>query len=221
MRAFVKKYRGTIVASLVVIGLVGCFAVLASEVIEEEANAFDHAVLHALRSSDGPPVGPPWLSTAMANLSALGSSAVITLVVVLTSIFLLLLRRARHALLVVGCVVGAALTILILKGFVGRARPTIGVGIDMPESLSFPSGHSLIAAAMYPTLGLLLSTIFEERGAKVFVLASSVLVAVLVGFTRVYLGVHYPTDVFAGWLLGASLAITCGVVGSWLSGRRP
>ena len=98
----------------------------------------------------------------------------------------------------------------------GRPRPSIVVVLDPTGGLSFPSGHSLGASAIYPMLGILLSTAFEELRLKVFVLAMAVALALLIGFTRVFLGVHYPTDVIAGWMLGSAWTIICGLVGRGL-----
>lgn len=208
-----RDQRVAALALAAVLLLVGGFAMLASEVVEAETESFDFAILRAMRDADGQPVGPAWLHTALENLSALGSSAVATLIVVLVSTFLLLLRRPRQALLVIGCALGTAIAIVVLKNYVERARPSIVVVLDPAAGFSFPSGHSLIVSAIYPMLGTLLWPTFEERRLKVFVLATTVVLVLLIGFTRVYLGVHYPTDVIAGWMLGAAWAIVCGLVG--------
>ena len=211
IRRIVRSERQTLIALAVAFFLVSCFGVLASEVLESETLAFDHRVLRAMRGPDGRPLGPEWLQSALVNLSALGSSAVATLIVVLASAFLILTRRSRLAALLIACGVVAAIVIVLLKDYVGRERPSVVVTLDSVRSLSFPSGHSLIASAIYPTLGILLATTFEERRSKIFVFVTAAMLAVLIGFTRVYLGVHYPSDVLGGWMLGLALAIVCGV----------
>jgi undecaprenyl-diphosphatase len=212
LKEVVRRERGTLIAIAAVLLLLAGFAILASEVHETETGSLDRAILRGLRDADGQPLGPHWLQTALLNLSALGSTAVATLVVVLASTFLLLKQRVRLALLVIGCGVGAAIMIIVLKDHVGRERPMIVVALEMARGLSFPSGHSVIASAIYPTLGILLSSTFAARRLKVFTIATAVVLALLIGFTRVYLGVHYPTDVIGGWMLGLAWAIVCGLV---------
>jgi undecaprenyl-diphosphatase len=211
-RQILRIERDTLIAIATALFLVGCFAILASEVAESETEAIDQAVLRAMRGPGGRPVGPLWLQTALVNLSALGSVAVTTLVIVVASTFLILTRRARQAALLIACGLGAAVVIVMLKDYVGRERPTVVVALDSVRGLSFPSGHSLVASAIYPTLGTLLAVTFDERRLKVFAFATAAVLALLIGFTRVYLGVHYPSDVLGGWMLGLSWAIVCGVV---------
>jgi undecaprenyl-diphosphatase len=201
-----------VIGLAIALGLVCAFMVLASHVSEAGTDAIDQAILQALRTDDGEPRGPQWLQRTAGNLSALGSAAVSTLVVVLASVFLILVRRTHQALLVIACGVGTAIAILAIKDFVGRERPSIVPALEVVHGLSFPSGHSLIASAIYPTLGVLIAASFEERRLKVFVFATAALVALVVGFTRVYLGVHYPADVLGGWMLGIAWAIVCGLV---------
>ncbi len=213
----VQRRRGAVTVIALIIGLVIGFAALASNVLEAETDWIDHSILKALRSPDGSePIGPAWLERTMVNLSALGSVAVSTLVVIVTCVVLLMVRRPRQAALVIGCAIGTALAITLLKGFVGRERPSLIVAIDMADGLSFPSGHTMIASALYPTIGLLLASTMKHYPLKVFVFVMTALLALLIGFTRMYLGVHFPTDVAAGWMLGLAWALTCGLVSSWL-----
>jgi undecaprenyl-diphosphatase len=207
-----RRERGTLIALAAVLLLIAGFALLAGEVAEAQTESFDHAILHALRDADGHARGPHWLQTALLNLSALGSTAVMTLLVTLAAAVLLLKRRARLALLVIGCGVGAAIAVIVLKDHVGRERPMVVVALEAARGLSFPSGHSLSASAIYPTLGILLATAFPERRLRVFTIATTVVLALVIGFTRVYLGVHHPTDVIGGWMLGLAWAIVCGLV---------
>lgn len=199
--------------SIVVIAiLVVAFAALASGVLSAATEPFDDAILQALRTSVSDPVGPAWLERALLNLSALGSVAVTTLLVGVAALFLLLDQRPRQAMLVVGATVIAALGLTALKLAIGRERPTIVEHIEVVGGLSFPSGHSLIAAVLYPTLGMLVASNLRQRHLKVFVFTVAALLALIVGFTRVYLGVHYPSDVLGGWLLGVAFALAAGIV---------
>jgi undecaprenyl-diphosphatase len=78
--------------------------------------------------------------------------------------------------------------------------------------MSFPSGHTMIASVLYPTLAFVAASNLKQRRLRVFLIAFAIGLAVLVGFTRVYIGVHYPTDVLGGWCLGAALAIACSLI---------
>ena len=192
--------------------LVVAFVALASGVLSAATAPFDDTILQALRTNASDPVGPAWLERAVLNLSALGSVAVTTLFVCVAALFLLLDQRPRQALLVVGATVIAALGLTALKLAIGRERPTIVEHIEVVGGLSFPSGHSLIAAVLYPTLGMLVASNLRQRHLKVFVFTVAALLALIVGFTRVYLGVHYPSDVLGGWLLGVAFALAAGIV---------
>jgi undecaprenyl-diphosphatase len=148
----------------------------------------------------------------MLNLSALGSAAVTSLIVSVAALFLILDRRPRQAMLVVGAMGLSAIGLTLLKLAIGRERPTVVEHIEVIGGLSFPSGHTLIAAVLYPTLGMLIASNLRERHLKVFVFVVAAMLALLVGFTRVYIGVHYPSDVLGGWLLGLAFAFAAGMV---------
>lgn len=206
------------IATILMLG-VG-FVLLADEVVEAETTALDEAILRAMRDATGKePIGPAWFERTMVNLSALGSVAVAMLVVALASSFLFLARRPRQALLVIGCALGTALAINLLKLWFARARPDMIAPIDLASGMSFPSGHSLLAAAIYPTLGMIIATALEARRLKAFVFATAVVLALVIGLSRVYLGVHYPTDVIGGWILGIAWALVCGLVARVLQRR--
>lgn len=203
-----KTKRSVVVIGLLVVG----FVALASGVLAAATEPIDHALLQALRTDVSDPRGPVWLPRAVLNLSALGSGAVATLIVCVAALFLLLDRKPRQALLVVAVASLAALGLTVLKQAIGRERPTIVEHIEVVGGLSFPSGHTLIAAFLYPTLGMLIASNLRDRTLKVFVFVVAAALALLVGFTRVYLGVHYPSDVLGGWLLGLAFAVAAGIV---------
>lgn len=207
-----RTKRGVILVVLGVLALVAAFAALASEVLDAETQAIDVAILRALRGADGEPIGPRWLQGVIVNLSALGSSTIATLMVILASGFLILVKRTYQAAVVISCGIGTAILIWVLKPLFGRERPSIVPHLSDVQSLSFPSGHSLIASAIYPMLGLLLAMAFKERRLKVYVFASAAVLALVIGFTRVYMGVHYPTDVIGGWMVGLAWATICGFI---------
>lgn len=199
-------------AILLIVALLAGFAALASGVLAAATEPIDHAILQALRTDPSDPKGPPWLERAVLNISALGSVAVTTLIVCVAALFLLLDRRPRQALLVVATASSAAIGLTLLKQAIGRERPSIVEHIEVVAGLSFPSGHTLIAAVLYPTLGILIASNLRDRTLKVFVFVVAALLALLVGFSRVYLGVHYPSDVLGGWMLGIAVALAAGIV---------
>lgn len=202
-----------LLAALAAIGvLILLFLKLASEVSELETQKLDEAILLALRRAPDDPIGSYKVEAAMMHISALGSGVVTGLIVLLTSVFFVLGGHWRYASLLVACSVGAGIVMTLLKGLFERARPTVVTHIDPPGGMSFPSGHSMISAALYMTLAVMIARTLEQRRLRVYVVASGAFLAMLIGFTRVYLGVHYPSDVLAGWTLGLTWALICGLV---------
>ena len=196
---------------IVIVALVVGFAALASGVLAAATQAVDHALLESLRHGDDP-YGPVWLERAVMNLSALGSSAVVTLLVVVATLFLLLARRPRQAMLLVAITSISAIGLTLLKVGIGRERPTVVPHLEEVVGMSFPSGHTLLAAVLYPTFGMLVAANLSDRRLKIYVFAVAAALALLVGLTRVYLGVHYPSDVLGGWLLGLAFSFAAGIV---------
>lgn len=199
--------------------LIVAFLVLGSEVAEGETMAFDRAILLALRHTPDDPLGPPAVESAVMHLSALGSGAVAGLVALIAVAYLALAGRRRYALLVAASAVGTELWMTLLKRAYERPRPTVVTHLDPPGGLSFPSGHSMIAVALYLTLAVLIARALPHRRLRVFTVAVGATLALVIGASRVYLGVHYPTDVLAGWTIGLAWALTCGLVARWLGGR--
>jgi undecaprenyl-diphosphatase len=201
---------GALIAIALTIGFIG----LAGEVLEGDTQAFDERILAALRSADDPgrPIGPRWLPGAAVDITALGSAAVLGLAVVGVAVFLLLQGAWRIAVFVVAASGGGWLLNHVLKELFGRARPDVVPHLREVMTLSFPSGHAMTSAAVYLTLGALLMRISTRRLTKFYCMGAAMLLTVLVGASRVYLGVHYPTDVLAGWLLGLSWALLCWLV---------
>jgi undecaprenyl-diphosphatase len=202
-----------LIAALVGIGiLVLAFIAIADEVTELSTQSFDEAILLALRAAPNDPLGPYEVEAAVMHISALGSGVVTTLIVLVVTGFFVLAGHWRYAGLVVASSVGCAVVMSLLKGLFERARPTVVTHLDPPGGLSFPSGHSTISAALYMTLAVLIARTLDQRRLRVYVVCMGVLMMVLVGVSRLYLGVHYPTDVLAGWTLGLTWALICGLV---------
>jgi undecaprenyl-diphosphatase len=206
--------------------LVGCclgFVALADELPEQQTQGFDEAVVRALRRADNPsvPIGPRWLQESARDVTALGGVTVLTLVTLAVCGFLALVRRFRSLLLVFGSTVSGALLNSVLKSLFARPRPTVVPHLSEAHTFSFPSGHAMLSAIVYLTLGALLAQLTERRWLKVYVLGVSLTLSFLVGLTRVFLGVHYLTDVLGGWMAGLAWAIFTALLARAVKRRSP
>ena len=152
------------------------------------------------------------MADAAREITALGSPAVALLVTAGVLGFLLLSGKRHAAALTLAATAGAVLMTALLKASIGRARPDVVPHLIHETSLSFPSGHSTLAAAVYLTLGALLARELSPLRMRVYVLSTAAVVVMLVGVSRVVLGVHYPTDVVAGWAAGLAWSLACWVV---------
>jgi undecaprenyl-diphosphatase len=204
------------------VGLGACillfvFVRLAGEVLEGETMAFDTKILQALRSPADPsrPLGPVWIENALLDLTAIGGTTVLTLVTLAVVGFLLLQARYRTAFVVALTTVSGEMLNYALKNAFDRPRPSIVPHLRAAFSTSFPSGHAMESAIVYLTLGAILMRAAERRFTKAYILGVAVLLTMLVGVSRVYLGVHYPTDVIGGWIIGFAWASIC-----WLAAQR-
>jgi undecaprenyl-diphosphatase len=204
------------------VGLAAClltwaFIALAGEVMEGDTGAMDTKILVALRdpADPGRPIGPAWVEFALLDLTAIGGPTVLTLVVLAVIGFLLLQERYRTALVIAVTSIGGEIANTLLKNAFMRPRPTVVPHLRDAVSSSFPSGHAMESAIIYLTLGAMMMRVAERRLTKLYCLFLGVLLTFLVGVSRVYLGVHYPSDVLGGWILGFVWASVC-----WLGAQR-
>ena len=175
------------------------------------------------RQADDPslPIGPAWLRGAALDITALGSASVLGLVVAAIVGFMILQGLRRTALLVFVASAGGWLLNSLLKELFQRPRPEVVPHLSEVMSLSFPSGHAMTSAAVYLTLGALRDARSRPAGRRrMYCMGFAMFLAGIVGVTRVYLGVHYPTDVLAGWLVGLSWALLCWLVERAIERRR-
>lgn len=175
-----------------------------------------------MRDSTDPlvPAGPGWLKQFMLDMTALGGGTVLTLVVIVTAGFLLLKRLWLTAGLVVAATLTGSWAVSIAKTLVARPRPALIDHLVQVSSASFPSGHSANSAIVYLTLATLLTQIVEGRALRRYMIAVAVLLVAAIGCSRVYLGVHWPSDVLAGWSFGILWAIAWWAIGAWIRLRR-
>jgi undecaprenyl-diphosphatase len=183
------------------------FMKLAGEVFEGETESADRAILLALRAAGDPadPIGPVWLEEAMRDLTALGSTIVLVVVTLAMAGLLLITRHPRLSMLLLLAVGLGTVASNTLKYMLARPRPDFVAHVVDVSTMSFPSGHAMLSAVTYLTIGALLAR-DQTFSIKVYIVAIAVLLSVLVGISRVYLGVHYPSDVLAGWAMGGAWA---------------
>jgi undecaprenyl-diphosphatase len=196
------------------------FIGIADEVGEGETHAIDETILLSLREADRQdPIGPRWVEIMFTDLTSLGSTTILTIVTLAVLGYLLMVGKKGAALMVLCAVGGGTLLNSLLKLFFDRPRPDLVAHIVDVHTASFPSGHAMLSAITYLTLGALLARVQERRRVKIYILTLAVTITIMVGVSRVYLGVHWPTDVLAGWCAGASWAILCWIAALYLQRR--
>lgn len=209
------------------LGLAGVFSfaggagLLLDEVLEGETRVFDTAVLMALRTPGNPadPLGPPWFEEAARDVTSLGSFTILFAVVAFVAIYLFLQHRPRNAWFLVLSSLSGTLVSTLLKMAIARPRPDV-TGVTRVFTASFPSGHALASAVVYLTIGVFVARAASSRKMAIYSLSCAALLTFIVGLSRIYLGVHYPTDVIAGWLVGAGWALLCWIIAEKLMQSR-
>lgn len=211
-----RKELAVLIGGIALVLLLLGFAALSDLVLEGGTQQFDDRVLQSLRRADNPsiPIGPAWLTGAALDITALGSASVLGLVVAAIVGFMLLQGLHRTALLVFVASTGGWILNSFLKELFQRPRPEIVPHLREVMTLSFPSGHAMTSAAVYLTLGAVLMRVADRPVTRMYCMGFAMFLAAIIGMSRVYLGVHYPTDVLAGWLVGLSWALIC-----WLAER--
>jgi len=218
---FRRQEAPTIAVICVAAAALWGFVALAAEMVEGDLRRFDETLLLALRTpgDTSDPIGPAQIEVAMRDLTALGGVTVLSLVTLMVATFLILRQQGRVAgVLLVVAVGGQAISHLAKLGF-SRPRPDlVPHGVEVATA-SFPSGHSMMATVTYLTLAVILTRSEKTIRLRAFYLSVAVILSVLVGTSRVYLGVHWPSDVLAGWTLGAFWALGVWLVTRWLQHR--
>jgi undecaprenyl-diphosphatase len=216
--------RADVLVLFAVLTLLVCswaFLEIADEVAEGATQSLDTWVVRSLRKPADArvPVGPRWLADDMRELSALGGRPVLIMVTASVVLYLWLVRTFHAMWMVLGASVGGLLLSAVLKTAFARPRPDVVPHLAPATYSSFPSGHSVSAAAVYLTLALLLARFTDRARLRIYFLTLATFVTILVGISRIYLGVHYPTDVLAGWAAGAVWATCCWLLAGYLQRR--
>ena len=207
---------------LLAVAALWIFGVLAAKVMAGNTQKFDDRVLLALRQPGDRsiPIGPVWTLQVARDLTAFGSPIGLGIVTVVVSGYLLLQRRFGLLGFVLASVLSGTVLALVLKDSFHRARPEVVPHLTDISTASFPSGHSLLSSLTYLTLAALLARAVPDFKTKVYFLLVASVLSVLIGVSRLYLGVHFPTDVLAGWCVGSAWALVCCLVAHFISSRR-
>lgn len=209
--------------AVVLIGImafsVWVFLAIADEVNEGEFDHIDEMLFLSLRHADDPQqlLGPAWLEEAAVEITALGGFPVIILITTMVFGGLLAARLPGPAFFVVLSISGGAALSTGLKLLYERPRPDIVKHLDVIHTASFPSGHATISTLTYLTLAALVARVVTRKRLRAYLIGCALFLAVIIGLSRIYLGVHWPTDVAAGWALGTAWAALSFIV---LTGLR-
>lgn len=219
--ALVRQEIGPVGALFVVVALALGFGTIAGAVFEGDTAAFDRHVLLLFRHSADPasPVGPPWFQEMARDVTSLGSYALLGLMLVIALGYLLLMRKRGAAAFLVVSVMSGQILSMILKDVFERPRPDIVPQAARVFTTSFPSAHAMVSAVTYLTLGLVFSRFVPDQRLRTYIVSLAIFLTLLVGVSRVYLGVHWPTDVLAGWCVGSAWAVLCWSIALWLQKR--
>lgn len=215
--SFLKRFEARVLIGLfLVAATLLAFLGLADEMVEGETQAIDRQLMLALRTPGdlNNPIGSHGVEEAVRDITALGGTTLVVVVTVVAVLAFLFHRKRIHALVMAGAVMAASLSSNLTKDLFSRPRPDLVPHEVFVYSGSFPSGHSTMSTAAFLTLAMLIASLEMKRRSKALALTLAALVVVGVGFSRVYLGVHWPSDVLAGWCLGAGWALV-----GWLALR--
>jgi undecaprenyl-diphosphatase len=190
------------------------FVRITRELIEGDAGRLDSAILQAVAKDRS-----PWLTAAAVDVTALGSITLVVLFSAFALLVLVVLRDRMGALQLLAASVGSGLLTVVTKNIIERARPTEVPHLIVVSGFSYPSGHSVSTAALYLSLAIITCGYARRSGARSAIFVAVSAVPIMVGASRVYLGVHYATDVVSGLSLGAAWALILAGLFTFL-GRR-
>lgn len=198
------------------------FFQIADEISEGETRNFDLSVIEIFRTDNNPgePAGAIWIYEFMIDITALGGGNVLALITILVSIFLILQKHYDAFLLLLAATIGGAILSFGLKEIYGRERPDLIYRLVTVNSLSFPSGHSMMSAVLYLTQAAIVARFQKEWKVRIFLISTALFLTFIIGLSRIYLGVHYPTDVIGGWTIGLAWASFCWCIVWYIQRNR-
>jgi undecaprenyl-diphosphatase len=205
----------------IVAGTIG-FILIAGFVSRGSADHIDMQILRSFRYPGNltRPIGPGWLFEVMRDITSLGGSTIVFLITFIVIGYFILQKQHSMLFLVLAAVIGGAIMDLELKELFGRIRPEIIPSLIPVKSFSFPSGHSMMSTIIYLSLASLIARIQVRLRDKIYIISVAIFLSFIIGVSRVYLGVHYPSDVLGGWSLGLAWAALCWFVAWYISKKR-
>jgi undecaprenyl-diphosphatase len=213
------SHSGTVlVAALIVVAGAWGFVELLDDVQEGDTQKFDEFAIRTATQFHGPQY--KWLEEIGRDITALGGMVPLCLLTAFVVGYLLIVRKYGAMWLVLAATIGGIVLSSVLKYFIDRERPQIGEHLSHVYTQSFPSGHSMMSVVVYLTLGTLLARLVKPRIIKAYFIGAALLISFFVGISRIYMAVHWPTDVLAGWTAGLVWAIFCWLVATWLQRKH-
>jgi undecaprenyl-diphosphatase len=203
--------KGAPIYLLAIACLLFAFGLVAQVVVEGKSSAFDRAIILAFREPGNlsAPIGPAWVEEAARDVTSLGSIAVLVIITAAVAGYLFLARKQAAARLMLFAVFGGIALSDLLKFAFARPRPDFVAPAARVFTTSFPSGHATLSAITYLTIAALLARSQSSPKIGRYFIVLAALLTILIGMSRIYLGVHYPTDVVGGWCIGAAWALGC------------
>lgn len=221
LHELVTKEIKVLLALLVLLICVLVFLEIGDAISAGETRKFDLSILEFFRSEDdfSKPAGPSWITNFMTDVTALGGGYVLAIMSVFVLIFLILQKHYDAFWLLLAATAGGALISFGLKEIYGRERPDLEFRLITTTYFSFPSGHSMMSAVLYLTQAAIVARFQRTWKIRIYILSAALFLTLIIGASRVYLGVHYPTDVIGGWTIGLAWASFCWFA-AWYIQRR-
>ena len=207
--------------TIIIIGVV-TFTIIAINVSAGNTKSFDMWALKFFRQTNNPvqSIGNELVTSSVRDITALGSGIVIILFTLAVLGLLLFQKKYNMFYLILGATLGGGLLGFLLKEIFGRERPDVIYHLAPETSLSFPSGHSLMSMVMYLSFAALLMRIPYDRAIKIYIISIALFLSLIIGISRIYLGVHYATDVLAGWSIGVAWASFCWLIAHFVEQNK-
>ena len=221
LHELITKEIKVLLALLILFISILIFLEIADEITEGETREFDLSVIEFFRveGDHNKPTGPLWLTEFMTDITALGGGSVLTIISIFVLAFLGLQKHHDAFWLLLAAIIGGTLISFWLKEIYGRERPDLAFRLVTVSAFSFPSGHSMMSAILYLTQAAIVARFQRAWKIRILILSAALFLTLTIGFSRVYLGVHYPTDVIGGWTIGLAWASLCWCI-AWYIQRR-